>query len=527
MSQIYIKDLTFSYDSTYHNIFEHASFQIDTDWKLGFIGRNGRGKTTFLNLLLGKFKYAGTIDTRIEFDYFPFTDWDNGGITGELMKDEIAPYRLWENKLKKLEREGENGDLEEYGSLLELFIQQDGYIIDGLIEKEVGKLGMDKEILSRPFAELSNGEQTKSMLAALFLKKNRFLLIDEPTNHLDLEGRHVIGEYLKGKKGFILVSHDRALLDQVVDHVLSINKTSIEVQKGNYSSWKENKDREDKREITENIRLKKDILRLEEVAKRTEGWSNQIESSKIGNHSGDRGYIGHKSAKMMKKAKVFQHRQETAAEEKKALLKNVEKKASLKMNLLEYPKKRLIEVENLTIFMEKGIKTIVKDITFTVNQGDRVWLKGANGSGKSSIIKLLLGKITNYTGKCTIGNGLKISYVSQDTSYLKGSLKEFIQREGLNETIFKTVLSQLDFIAIQFEKNMEDFSEGQKKKVLLANSLSSPAHIFLWDEPLNFIDVLSRVQLEELILEYSPAMVFVEHDRTFSEKIAIKTVNLS
>lgn len=527
MSQININDLTFSYNSTYQNIFEHASFQIDTDWRLGFIGRNGRGKTTFLNLLLGKLEYTGTISSSVEFNYFPFSFSEMTLLTKELMKEKIAPFGLWERKLKELETNSNEENLEEYGTLLELYIQHDGYIIEELIEKEIRKLGLSEDVLSRPFSTLSNGEQTKIMLAALFLKKNQFLLIDEPTNHLDMEGRQIIADYLKSKKGFILVSHDRTLLDQVIDHVLSINRCSIDVQKGNYTSWKKNKDNQDHAELEINNRLKKDISRLNQQAKRTTDWSDQVESSKIGNHSGDRGYIGHKSAKMMKKAKVFEHRQEAAIESKKGLLKDIEKTILLKMNLLEYPKKKLIEVENLSIYgYTDKEKLIVNHVNFILNAGDRIWLKGANGCGKSSILKLLLGKPIIHSGKCSVGSGMHISYVSQDTSFLTGNLKDYIQQENLNETIFKTVLSQLNFSCLDFDKIMSEYSEGQKKKILLAKSLSTPAHIFLWDEPLNFIDVLSRVQLEELVLEYKPTMLFVEHDKTFSKTIATSIVEL-
>ena len=126
-----------------------------------------------------------------------------------------------------------------------------------------------------------------------------------------------------------------------------------------------------------------------------------------------------------------------------------------------------------------------------------------------------------------VASGLKISYVSQDTSGLTGNLKAYAFYHGLDETIFKTVLRQLDFSRNQFEKNMEEFSAGQKKKVLLARSLTEPAHAFLWDEPLNFIDVLSRIQLEELLLKYQPTMIFVEHDRIFAEKIMTKEVILT
>jgi lincosamide and streptogramin A transport system ATP-binding/permease protein len=362
------------------------------------------------------------------------------------------------------------------------------------------------------------------MLAALFLKKNNFLLIDEPTNHLDMAGREILADYLQTKNGYLLVSHDRAFLDRCIDHVLSINKTNIEIQKGNYSSWFYNKELQDQYEIAKNEQLKKDIRSLTEAARRAAGWSDKVEKSKIGGHVFDRGAVGHKAAKMMKRAKAIENRKLAAIDEKQSLLKNIEQADPLKMNILPYPKKRMIEVLDLSLFY--GEKKVLSDLNFVLQEGERIAIRGKNGSGKTSLFKLLLGQPMEYTGEYHVGAGLKISYISQDTSYLNGNLKDFSVKYGLNETIFKTVLRQLDFSREQFEKEIQDFSGGQKKKVLIAKSLSEPAHVFFWDEPLNFIDVFSRMQIEDLILEYQPTMIFVEHDRVFSDKIATKVIEI-
>jgi lincosamide and streptogramin A transport system ATP-binding/permease protein len=362
------------------------------------------------------------------------------------------------------------------------------------------------------------------MLAALFLKKNNFLLIDEPTNHLDLEGRDSLAKYLQTKKGFILVSHDRTFLDQCIDHVLSINRANIEIMKGNYTTWRQNKDQQDNYELEKNEQLKKDIIVLEDAAKRAMGWADQVEASKIGSHAADRGAIGHKAAKMMKRAKSIEKRKLESVEEKKGLLKNIEQLDPLKLNLIPFSKKRLIEVEDLCLYY--GEHEVTSGLNFTLEYGDRVAIQGKNGSGKTTLFKLLLGDPIHHTGRIHIAQGLKISYVSQDTSFLTGNLTDFAVNYGVDETIFKTVLRQLDFNRTQFEKDIRDFSGGQKKKVLLAKSLAEPAHIFLWDEPLNFIDVFSRVQIEELILKYKSTMIFVEHDRMFSDKIATKFIKL-
>ncbi|MBN7575977.1 Lsa family ABC-F type ribosomal protection protein [Clostridium sp. 2-1] len=492
MSLINVTNLTFSYDGNYDTIFENVSFQIDTDWKLGFTGRNGRGKTTFFNLLLGKYEYTGNISTNVNFEYFPYEVEEQENFTIDIIK-EISPNSMdWE------------------------------------IMKELSMLDIDGDVLYRQFNTLSKGEQTKALLAAMFLKENSFLLIDEPTNHLDAEARKKLSNYLRKKKGFILISHDRAFLDNCIDHILSINKTNIEIQKGDFSSWWENKKRQDGYELAENEKLRKDINRLSESAKRTSGWSNEVEKSKKGTtNSGsklDKGYVGHKSAKMMKRSKSIENRREASIEEKSKLLKNIESSDSLKISQLAYHKNKLLEFENVSIFY--GDTMVCKDISFSIEQGERISLKGKNGSGKSSIIKLICDENIKYTGTFRKGSGLKISYVSQDTSYLKGNLTNYALENSIDESLFKAILRKLDFSREQFEKDISSFSGGQKKKVLIAKSLCEKAHLHIWDEPLNFIDVISRMQIEELLLEYSPTLLFVEHDSEFCKNVATKIVEL-
>ena len=394
--------------------------------------------------------------------------------------------------------------------------------------RELSLLELSEDILYRPFDSLSYGEQTKVLLATLFLKENSFLLIDEPTNHLDMNARKLVSDYLNTKSGFILVSHDRSFLDNCVDHILSINKTNIEIQKGNFSSWWENKKRQDSFEFAENEKLRKDINRLSESAKRTGNWSQEVEKTKIGTRNSgsklDKGYVGHQAAKMMKRSKSIENRQQAAIDEKSKLLKNIESSDSLKISQLAYHKTRLAELDNVSIFY--GDTMVCKDVGFTIEQGDRIALIGKNGSGKSSIIKLICGEDINYTGTFRKGSQLKISYVSQDTSHLQGNLTDYAANNEIDESLFKSILIKLDFSRVQFEKDMSTFSGGQKKKVLIAKSLCEKAHLHIWDEPLNFIDIISRMQIEELLLEYSPTLLFVEHDSEFYKNIAKKIFEL-
>jgi lincosamide and streptogramin A transport system ATP-binding/permease protein len=498
MSQINVSDLTFNYEESYDNIFEHVSFQIDTDWKLGLIGRNGKGKTTFLNLLLGKYEYNGIIAANVTFDYFPFLIpnecMDRNCI--DIIQQMDPDYELWK------------------------------------VCREFSLLKLDSDILYHSYTTLSSGEKTKLMLAVLFAKEHNFLLIDEPTNHLDMPTREILKDYLKSKKGFILVSHDRWLLDACIDHVLSINRTNINLEQGNFSSWYDNKKKQDQYELTENEKLKKDIKRLTESARRTAEWADKIEASKIGfdpvkedRNIATRAYIGEKTRRMEQRRKNLEHRQQKSIEEKSKLLKNIETSENLKIIPLKHYKEEIIRVKDLVIYYDD--KRITKEITFSIKNGDRIILQGKNGCGKSSIIKKILGEDIKITGSIELANGLKISYVSQDTTNLKGELKEFVHLNNLNDTLFRAILRKLDFERIQFEKRLEDYSEGQKKKVLIAKSLCEQAHLYIWDEPLNYIDVFSRIQIEQLIKEFSPTMLLVEHDKFFAQDIATAIINMN
>ena len=499
MSLIQVQNLTFAYPGSYDNIFENASFQLDTDWRLGFTGRNGRGKTTFLNLLMGRYEYGGAISASVKFDYFPFDAEQPERATLELLRGICPAAEEWE------------------------------------ILRETSLLELESEALYRPFETLSHGERTKALLAALFLREGNFLLIDEPTNHLDAHGRRAMARYLRQKSGFILVSHDRALLDGCVDHILAINKASIVVQRGNFSSWWEQKQRQDAYEAAENEKLKKDIKRLEEAARQSSQWADKVESTKRGKGAAAIRKAGHacldtmaynaeKSRRMQQRRKNLEHRQQSAIDEKSALLQNIEQGGSIKLVPQRFHSDLLLELKDVAVFY--GDTVGCAPFSLQLRQGERVALTGKNGCGKSSILKLICGEDLTHTGTFWRPPQLIISVVSQDTSQLRGNLREYAEACGVEESLFKALLRQLDFSRIQFEKDMSAFSEGQKKKVLLARSLCERAHLYVWDEPLNYVDVLSRMQIESLIGEYGPTMLFVEHDEAFRERAATRCVEM-
>ena len=495
MSLIQVQNLTFAYEGSYETIFENVSFQLDTNWKLGFTGRNGRGKTTFMNLLLGKLEYQGSINAPVDFSYFPYQVPD-GRVTALEAAEEMDPsFEYWK------------------------------------VAREMGKLQLDDEVLYRPYETLSNGEQTKLQLAVLFSKENNFLLIDEPTNHLDIRGRELVSRYLNSKRGFILVSHDRAFLDGCVDHILAINKSNIQVCRGNFSTWMENKQRQDAFEQAENEKLKAEISRLEQTAREKAQWSDVAERRKFGidrmkvdNVKGYRPLQGAKAAKTMARSKAIQQRQAAAIEEKQSLLKNIERSDTLKIYQTQFHSDRLMELKDVRIAY--GAEPVCGPVSFTVRRGDRLALQGANGSGKSSILKLICGQPIPCTGEVWRGAGLRISYVSQDASGLSGKFPDFLAASGVDESLMLAILAKLDISRSQVEKDLSALSAGQKKKLLLARSICEPAHLHIWDEPMNYIDVISRMQLEELLTSFQPTILFVEHDKTFCRNVATGTIEL-
>ena len=507
MSQIFVNKLTFAYDGSYDTIFENASFNLDTSWKLGLIGRNGKGKTTLLKLLMDEYEYTGTISTHTCFDLFPYP-LDEGDLdkTAAELAEKWKPWvELWQ-----------------------ILIQ-------------MNLIKIEEECLFRPFGTLSHGERTRVMLGVLFAAENDFLLIDEPTNHLDQEARACVRDFLSMKNGFILVSHDRDLLDAVVDHVLVLNRKTIEMQTGNFSSWQENKERADAHATAENAKHMKEIKKLKNAADRSGRWADKNEGTKIGfdpkkepdRNISTRSYIGAKTKKMQARVKSYEKRIDREIEEKEGLLQDIERMTDLKLHPVSFHKDVLVRAKDLSLGYDE---MLISNLSFELKQGDRLVLSGKNGCGKSTLIKSIIKKAGRVSedngddlrleGELSVPSGLLVSYVNQDTSFLHGTIKGYCKDAGLDETLFFTALRQLGFERTQFIKDIEDFSEGQKKKVLVAASLITPAHLYIWDEPLNYMDVFSRMQVEELILKYRPTMLLVEHDVRFHEKVATGVIRL-
>ena len=525
MSLITLNNIDYYYVSPEEKLFSNLTLNVSTEWKLGLIGRNGGGKTTLFNLINKKiYPVKGSIYSDTKTSYFPYRNINQCDKTLNVIKENIAPFSYLEIMMDSLSAKGDKESIEEYGKCLEKYQDFNGYEIEAMIEKEFHELGLSPDLLNRNFETLSGGEQTKALLVSLFLKKASYPLIDEPTNHLDMEGRQVLGEYLSKKKGFLLVSHDRHLLDLCIDHIMSINKSDVKITKGNYSQWKHNADLEEEFKKKKNENIKKEIKSLETAARKRRQWSDKKEKE-IAGSGNEKGFISHRSAKLMKRALNIERRKHKKLEEKKTLLKNIEKERILKLDVQAKSTIKLLSISNANLRL--GNKLILDNFSLTVNKGERVAIIGSNGCGKTSLLRIFMNKLKLDEGLFYKPNYVTISYARQSPLWDNGYLRKILRSEKIDETKFRNIMGVLGVTGNIFERPLETFSKGEIKKIELCKSFLESYDLFIWDEPLNYLDIMSREQIERVVLKYMPTLIFTEHDKTFIENIATKAIRLN
>ncbi|WP_338215444.1 ribosomal protection-like ABC-F family protein [Companilactobacillus muriivasis] len=481
MGTIQVKNVSFKYPAMVNNIFESLNLKIDAGWKLGLIGRNGRGKTTLLKILLGQLTYQGQITSDLNFYYYPQTI-GNKKLPTRIVVQELsglAEYDLWK------------------------------------IEVELEKLQLDIKILDQEFATLSPGERTKVLLAVMFADESGFQLLDEPTNHLDITGRQVVADYLRNKQGFIVISHDKAFLNSVIDHVISIDRQDVSIYRGNFDTWQTAIDQQNNLEQNQKKQLKNDIRRLHQTAVERKNWAQKSEAQNPDSTG----------KKMMKKSQTVAKRVNQKIIAKQALLKNIEVEAPLTLNyhpVLHH--QTVLKVNNLSLQCDR---ITTPTISFEIEANQVVSLVGNNGIGKTTIFKQLLGIAQPFkqTGTIDFVKDIKISYLSQENE-LVGTIKQIATKRELEVELIYSNLRKLGFERALFDQPVEKMSQGQKQKVALAVSLSEEANLYLWDEPLNYLDVITRQQIIEVIERQHPTMLLVDHDQDLIETVANQVVRL-
>ncbi|WP_042225543.1 ATP-binding cassette domain-containing protein [Oceanobacillus manasiensis] len=480
---ILVKNMTFKYPSMISPLFYNVSVNIHEDWKLALIGRNGRGKTTLFKILLNQLDHEGTVQSSLPFKYFPIYP-DPISITAEQLLLQVNPLtERWE------------------------------------MELELSCMDLPADILDKDFHILSGGEQTKILLIGLFLNEHCFPLIDEPTNNLDVHGRKVVGEYLNRKKGFIVVSHDQHFLNQFVDHVLAINKESIDVLQGNIDTWQLEKKNADNLAEETNQKLFNEINRLDAVSKRVGAWGQKRENSS--KDAAERRL----AAKQMKRSKAIKKRTEEKIKDKQDLIRNVEEVAGLKIHV-ERPTKQILFLRNFSILREG--KPLFEPINVDMYPGDRLFITGKNGVGKSTLLNFILGNGQfEIAGDYNIRLPDKLSVLNQKNQLNEDYATILNELTADEKETYLHLLHQLGFTRSRFaDQSSTHWSAGEQKKVFLAHALLGNHSLFIWDEVTNYLDMMIIEQLINSIKRYEPTMIGVDHNEHFVDSLATKNIVL-
>jgi lincosamide and streptogramin A transport system ATP-binding/permease protein len=525
---ISVKHLSFSYESASRDVFSDLSLVIETHWRTGLVGRNGQGKSTLLKLLAGALRPStGAVELSDPVVSFPAPVMP-GLTTRDTIVDAVGPFRAWSVEMERLLTNASDDSIARYAQLQEAFQLRGGYEIEGTIEREFVTMGLTVRLLDRPFTSLSGGERTRALMTALFATKNRFPLIDEPTNHLDSAGRKQLSLYLATKTGFLLVSHDRQFLDGAVDHIVSLNKHDVRVTRGNYNSWQRHMEEIELHEQRTRTNIEREVKHLKVAAVKRRVGADKREDDK---HKKDReakpntGFIGRRAAKQMKRALVLESRIGAQLEQKQNLLLNQEKRRSLKIDTAGGGGGALVWTNNLAAGYEG--ESVFSGVSFTIKPGDRVAVVGANGSGKSTLLNVICGELKPLAGQLDIPSRLRISRSYQHPLWQTGELRARLAAASLGETRFRQLMGVLGIDGEVFERELQSFSPGQLKKVDLCRSIMAEADLLVWDEPLNYVDLFSREQIEAAILESQPTLIFVEHDQRFVDRVATQLVQLT
>ncbi|WP_142391580.1 ribosomal protection-like ABC-F family protein [Bacillus sp. ok061] len=501
-----------------NTIFENISLEIKNGERVGLVGRNGSGKTTIFGLLTGRESLdAGAIHmkkgTRIghvaqipKFDE-AMTVYDVLSSAFKVEKElEKEMHALEKNMAVEQEQSALEKLMERYGVIQEKFAFLGGYEIEANIMKVANGLQVT-DLFSRVFTELSGGEQTKVSLAYMLLQKPDLLLLDEPTNHLDLFAVEWLEQFLKEYTGTVMViSHDRYFLDEVVTKIFDLEDGEIHVYHTNYSQFVEEKEEKLLQEFQAYQEQQKKIKKMKEAIKRLREWANQANPPNEGLH---------------KRARNMERALERIEKLKRPILER--KQMGLQFEGQERSGKDVVVMKEVS----KGFagRPLFEQANLHVHFQERAAIVGRNGTGKTTLLKLLLEEINPDVGEIRIGSSVKIGYLSQHTygNVKSNVLEAFREYVAVTEGEARHILAKFLFYGPAVFKKVTQLSGGEKMRLRLAQLMYQDINFLILDEPTNHLDIESREVLEEALEQYNGTILAVSHDRYFLNKLFEKT----
>lgn len=503
-------------------LLKDINFTVEDREAVGLIGVNGCGKSTLLNIITGSEGYDKTpeglgsvnIAGKASIGFLRQNSGLNSELTiGEEMKNAFAPLLETLDKMKVLEKKmADGGDIDsishEYAELSSYFEARDGYRIDVKIKQVLNGMGFGSTPTDRVISTLSGGEKTRLALAKLLLEEPNLLILDEPTNHLDFETLMWLEDYLKGYKGaIIIVSHDRYFLNKVCTRICEIEQGRLTSYRGDYSSYLVQKKMNSERQLKEYEAQQKEIAKLEDyVAK------NLVRAS---------------TSKM---AKSRQHMLDRIERIDKPLMYSKPPKIKLEYDI--EPTKDIVRVVDCPLIVGEGAdkKELIKSLTMNVRRGEHVAIIGANGIGKTSILKLIQGIIPHEGGNISWGGNVKISYFEQEHAILdphKTMLEEIMDRyPRLSEQQARSVLGAVLLTGENVFKPISVLSGGERAKLCFAIMALNRGNVLVLDEPTNHLDLSTKEVLEDALAEFGGTIILVSHDRYLLNKVASRIIEI-
>lgn len=500
-------------------ILSNIKLEVQTRDRIALVGRNGAGKSTLLKMIAGQLSYdEGEIikPKQVEIGYLA----QNTGLESHLsIWDEMLTVfqglQEKETELRHLEQQMSTPEiiaqpdkfekiLKEYDQLQYNFKENGGYQYEADIRSVLHGLNFSSFDYQTKISTLSGGQKTRLALAKLLLTTPDILILDEPTNHLDIETLSWLEQYLQGYKGAILiVSHDRYFLDKVVTQVYELSRNHIQKFTGNYSAYLDQKAANYERDLKQYEKQQEEIAKLEAFVQK-----NLARASTT------------KRAQSRRKTLERMDRLDRPDGD--------EKSASFGFHITKQTGNDVLKVNDLAIGYDSSI--VSKNIHIQMNRGDSVALVGPNGVGKSTLLKTLISKISNFSGNFTFGSNVMLGYYDQEQAELtsnKRVLNELWDDFPLKpEKDIRTILGNFLFSGDDVLKTVHSLSGGEKARLALAKLMMEQPNVLILDEPTNHLDLDSKEVLENALIDYPGTILFVSHDRYFINRITTKIIEL-